>query len=574
MINTNSYTNQIINNDIVYARIENANGCYKTAQVNLQVSTTSIPTSFQLTYHECDDTLSGSNTDGITTFNFSDAESQIRALYPSGQLLDVTFYKNLADALSESNKITNTSNYNNVGYPNTQNIYVRVDSQINNECLGLGHHITLKTDRIPIVQPLTIRHCDDNQDGVFAFNTTNLEATVLNGLTNVVVTYSDSNGNPIVLSSPFSITSQIITVKVKNNYGKQCEFTTTIQFIVDDLPEAFALPITATTHCDDDETSPSLQNGQFAFNTTGFQAAILGSQTGMIVNYYDQNNNPLPSPLSNPFTTATQNVLVEVINPNNNICKATMTIPFIVNPIPNVNLFGDELVCSNNPTFTKVIDAGLVDSTTINNFTYLWYLNNVLIAGANQYNLTVNTEGTYTVKVTNSLGCFTIRTINVTASNIALINSIEVIDLVDVNSITVFASGLGDYVYSIDNINFQESNTFSNLLPGIYTVYVKDKNGCGIVPKEVSVLGIPNYFTPNNDGFNDYWNIKGVNSNFYQNASIHIFDRFGKLLKQISPLSQGWDGKYNGQNVTSEDYWYVIKLQDDRILKGHFTLKR
>jgi gliding motility-associated-like protein len=572
--NINSYTNQIINNDIVYARIENANGCYKTVQVNLQVSTTSIPISFQLTYHECDDALSGSNTDGITTFNFSDAESQVRALYPSGQLLDVTFYKNIADALSESNKITNTTNYTNLGYPNTQNIYVRVDSQINNECLGLGHHITLKVDRIPIVQPLTIRHCDDNHDGVFAFNTTNLEATVLNGLTNVIVSYSDSNGNPIVLSNPFNITSQIINVKVKNNYGKQCEYNTTIQFIVDDLPEAFALPITATTHCDDDETSPSLQNGQFAFNTTGFQAAILGSQTGMIVNYYDQNNNPLPSPLSNPFTTATQNVLVEVINPNNSICKATMTIPFIVHPIPNVSLFGNELVCSNNPTFTKVIDAGLVDSTTINNFTYSWYLNNVLIAGANQYSLTVNTEGIYTVKVTNSLGCFTIRIINVTASNIAVINSIEVTDLVDVNSITVFASGLGDYVYSIDNINFQESNTFSNLLPGIYTVYVKDKNGCGIVPKEVSVLGIPNYFTPNNDGFNDYWNIKGVNSNFYQNASIHIFDRFGKLLKQISPLSQGWDGKYNGQNVTSEDYWYVIKLQDDRILKGHFTLKR
>jgi gliding motility-associated-like protein len=422
---------------------------------------------------------------------------------------------------------------------------------------------------------LIIRQCDDNQDGVFAFNTTNLEATVLNGLTNVGVTYSDSNGNPIVLSNPFNITSQIINVKVKNNYGKQCEYTTTIQFIVDDLPKSFALPITATTHCDDDETSPSLQNGQFAFDTTGFQSAILGSQTGMIVNYYDQNNNPLPSPLSNPFTTATQNVKVEVINPNNATCKATMTIPFIVNPIPNVSLFGNELVCSNNPTFTKVIDAGLVDITTINNFTYTWYLDNVLIAGANQYTLTVNTEGTYTVKVTNSLGCYTIRTINVTASNIAVINSIEVTDLVDVNSITVYATGQGDdYTYSIDNINFQESNIFSNLLPGVYTVYVKDNNGCGIATEEVSVLGIPNYFTPNNDGYNDYWNIKGVSSNFYQNATIHIFDRFGKLLKQISPLSQGWDGKYNGQNVPSEDYWYVIKLQDDRILKGHFALKR
>ncbi len=295
----------------------------------------------------------------------------------------------------------------------------------------------------------------------------------------------------------------------------------------------------------------------------------------MIVNYYDQNNNLL-NPFPNPFTTATQNVKVEVINPNNTLCKATMTIPFIVHPIPNVSLFGNELVCSNNPTFTKVIDAGLVDSTTINNFTYSWYLNNVLIAGANQYSLTVNTEGIYTVEVKNIQGCVSTRTITVTASNLAIIDTVVVNDLVGENSIMVLlsAASLGDYEYSLDNSNYQTSNVFSNLLPGIYTVYVKDKNGCGIVPKEVSVLGIPNYFTPNNDGYNDYWNIDGVNQNFNATSTIHIFDRHGKLLKQISPLSQGWDGKFNGQNVPSEDYWYVIKLQDDRILKGHFTLKR
>ena len=105
----------------------------------------------------------------------------------------------------------------------------------------------------------------------------------------------------------------------------------------------------------------------------------------MIVNYYDTNNNPLPSPLPNPFNTTQQNILVEVINTNNNLCKATMTIPLIINSVPNINLIGNELICSDNPNFTKVINAGLVDTTTINNYTFTWFLNNDLIANQNQY---------------------------------------------------------------------------------------------------------------------------------------------------------------------------------------------
>jgi gliding motility-associated-like protein len=450
-----------------------------------------------------------------------------------------------------------------------------VDSQINNECLGLGHHITLKVDRIPTIQPQIIRHCDDDQDGSFAFDTTNLQSNLLNGLTNVVVTYSDQSGNPIILTNPFLSTSQTINVKVKNTFGKLCEYNSTIQFIVDDLPQAFTIPTTLTTVCDD-ETDPAFQNGSYPFDTSTFQSTILGSQTGMIVNYYDANNNPLSSPLPNPFITTQQNILVEVIDPNNSSCKASMIIPFVINPVPNINLYGNELICSDNPNFTKVINAGLINTSTINNYTYTWFLNNNLIPNENQYMLTVNTEGIYIVEVKNTEGCTRTRTITVTASNQAIIDSVIVNDLVEDNYIIVLlsSSSLGDYVYSLDNSNYQTSNEFSNVMPGIYSVYVKDLKGCGITPKEVSVLGIPKYFTPNGDGYNDYWNIDGVNQNFYSNSIIQIFDRFGKLLKQISSLGQGWDGKFNGQSVPSDDYWYIIKLDDGRIIKGNFTLKR
>ena len=108
----------------------------------------------------------------------------------------------------------------------------------------------------------------------------------------------------------------------------------------------------------------------------------------------------------------------------------------------------------------------------------------------------------------------------------------------------------------------------------MYTVYVKDLNKCGTRSEEVSVLGIPKFFTPNGDGYNDLWNIRGFNRNTNSKAIISVYDRYGKMLKQFNPLSQGWDGVYNGTLMPSTDYWYTVQLEDGRIVKGHFSLKR
>ena len=573
--NFTAYTNQTVSTDQVFISVQNANGCFRVATLNLIVSTTLIPATFQRTFTVCDDAVSGSNSDGIATFDFSSATAAIQTLYPVGQVLDITYYQTITDALAEQNAITNTSNFTNPSSPTTQNIFVRVDSQLDNECLGLGHHITLNVEPLPIISPLTYTHCDDDQDGSFGFDTSTLETTLLNGLTNVTLAYWDENNNPLPspLPNPFNTITQIVKVRATNNTTNACYFETNITFTVDDLPEAYAIPTNLTTVCDD-ELDPTDQDGLFAFDTSSFQSTILGTQTGMLVNYFDETGNSLPSPLPNPLVSGTQNITVEVINPVNTICKATMIIPLIVNPLPEIELYGDELICSNNPLFTKVINAGLLDETAISNFTYQWFLDGSIISTATNYDLTINTEGVYTVEVTNSNGCVRTRTITVTASDIATINDIEIVDLSDDNSVTVIVTGLGNYEYSLDNIDYQSSNIFQNIASGIYTVYVRDLNGCGVATEEISVLGIPNYFTPNGDGINDYWNIKGVNSNFNINTTIHIFDRYGKLLKQISPLSQGWDGTFNGVQMPSSDYWYSIQLEDGRVLKGHFSLKR
>ncbi|TGD59382.1 T9SS type B sorting domain-containing protein [Flavobacterium humi] len=571
--NFTAYPNQIVSNDVVYVRISNSNNCYRTAQLNLNVSTTQIPLNFTRNFTVCDDSASGTNTDGIAEFDFSSVTNEVQNLFPAGQQLIITYYKNLANALAENNAITDISNYSNIGYPNSQNIYIRVDSQVNNDCLGLGSHITLHVEKIPIVSPQELKHCDDDQDGQFGFDTTNLQSNLLNGLTNVTVSYLDQNNNPLPspLPNPFVSASQTVKAVVTNNTPTACSYETTISFIVDDLPEVFPLPASLTTACDD-ETNPVLQDGKYPFNTSTFQSTILNSQAGMTVAYFDGNNNLLPSPLPNPFLSGTQNVRVEVTNPSNTNCKTVATIPFIVNPVPNISLLGDELVCSNNTTFTKTIDAGIQDNTLTSDYTYVWKLNGAVIPNETNYSLTVNQEGIYTVEVFNNLGCSRTRTITVTASDIATITNVEVTDFSSDNSIVVHVTGNGNYVYSLDNSIFQTSNVFLGLEAGIYTVYVKDLNGCGIVKEDVNILGIPSFFTPNGDGYHDFWNIKGINRN--SKGIVHIFDRLGKLIKQISTNSQGWDGTFNNQPLPATDYWYIIKLADGREFKGHFALKR
>ena len=136
------------------------------------------------------------------------------------------------------------------------------------------------------------------------------------------------------------------------------------------------------------------------------------------------------------------------------------------------------------------------------------------------------------VIVTNVNGCSKVRKITVLPSNIATFTNIEVIDASENNSITVFVSGEGEYHFAIDNINgpYQDNNAFENVRPGFHTVFVRDKNDCGIVDKLVSVIGFPKFFTPNQDGFNDTWQVYGVSSQFQPKSVIYIFDRYGKLL--------------------------------------------
>lgn len=584
----------------IWSRVANKiTGCHSVAKITLKVPATNINPNYKIPFAAvCDDFLDtdGNNTannnkrDGITTFDFSATKAIILSQLPTNQAYNINYYKNKADALAETNVITDISNYRNIGYPNSQDIWIRIDSDLDNACYGLGPYLTLNVEALPVANTVIIpRQCDDNNDGIFTFNTSSLESNILNGQTNVTVTYFDQANNPlkdangVSITSPFPInfisTSQTIKAVVTNNTPQHCFDETSITFIVDVSPQAFPVPLALTTACDD-EANPINQDGKFAFNTSTFETTILGGQTGMVVKYYDQNNVPLPSPLPNPFITNTQSITINVQNPLNTVCTATTTLNFVVHAVPNINLNLDglenELVCSNISTFFVTLDAGIIDGSPTSDYDYIWTKDGTIV-GTNTPTLDVNTVGFYTVEVVNNLDCSRIRTLTVTSSNIANIVSVDVVDLTDNNTVTINVTGSGKYEYSIDEPNgfWQDSNFFNNVSAGVHIVYINDKNGCGTVHQEIVIVGVPKFFTPNGDGYNDYWNIKGVNTTYNSKSTIYIFDRYGKLLKQWVPtLDQGWDGTFNGAPLPGDDYWFTLKLEDGRETKGHFSLKR
>ncbi|MGL2964004.1 T9SS type B sorting domain-containing protein [Flavobacterium sp. RSB2_4_14] len=582
-------------NTSVYARVENSNGCFRVARIDLIVSVTQIPASFVIpNQYLCDDYLDAVNNDrdGISgPFNFTAIQNSLIAILPNN--VSIKFYKTEADFLAETDAvgnslaITDIANYRNIGFPNSQTIWVRVESTLDNSCFGFKT-FNVVVEALPTANPVNannlIRHCDDNQDGIYGFDTSGIQAAVLNGQTGVNVKYFRANGTQIIpFSNPYFVTgTETITIRVSNNttqtIGQPCYDEVQLQFIVDDLPQAFAINPNLTSRCDD-EPNPINQDGFIDFDTSSFLNTILGSQTGMNVYYYDQNNvlipSTLPNQLPNPFRTSTQNVKVVVENPINTSCTAELIIPFIVNPTPKIDQEESIIICL--PDTQASIDAGILDGTLTSNYTYQWYLNNAMLLGQTNPTLTVSSPGLYSVLVTNAYTCFNTRNITVTGSEVATITSIDVVDLAEVNSILVNYIGSGLYEFALDDVNgpYQDSNLFNNVPIGLHELYVRDKNGCGTLgPIAVSVLGIPKYFTPNGDGFHDFWNVKGASYLSNSKSIIYIFDRFGKLLKQISATSPGWDGTYNGHQMPADDYWYSIQFEDGRSDKGHFALKR
>jgi gliding motility-associated-like protein len=339
---------------------------------------------------------------------------------------------------------------------------------------------------------------------------------------------------------------------------------------VNPTPEFFGTP-TQLPICSGETTSialtPSLSGTTFSW--TVVQNGVSGTSNGSGNTIFQ-----ILETTGNVVGTATYTVIPEL-----NSCSGNpIVIPVTVNPLP-LPILNDGIICadaSGVPLRTLTLDSGLnaVD------YTFQWYLNGVLQSGTASAFEALE-AGNYSVIATNILsGCissevFATVTASIPATSISAVGTVAF----DENA-TIIVTALApnpNYEYALDYGALQSSAIFTNVGSGNHIVMITDSNGCTNLSTTISIIGYPTYFTPNGDGINDFWNIIGLENQ--PSAKIFIFDRYGKLIKQISSKSSGWDGTYNGELLTSSDYWFTVEYlepltTDLKVFKSHFSLKR
>ncbi len=201
--------------------------------------------------------------------------------------------------------------------------------------------------------------------------------------------------------------------------------------------------------------------------------------------------------------------------------------------------------------------------------------------GATQLTVTSPNSGRYYVEIETSMATIITDDILITYYGMPVLDEVIILsDMSDSNNIEIVVDGDGAYEYAINGGEFQDSPIFLDVPPGVNTVIINDKNGCGTTdPIPFLVVGYPKFFTPNADGVNDFWNIKGIET--LVSPVIFIFDRYGKLLKQMEQNTLGWDGTYIGKPMPASDYWFKMEYSRDeqgiivaKTLKNHFSLVR
>jgi gliding motility-associated-like protein len=544
----------------LFVRVTNNSNfnCYATTSFQIQViqQPTIQPISDFL---KCDDV----SNNGIANFDLNQKISEILNGQPSS-VFQVAYFLTQQDATNNTNQITTPID----NTTNPQTIYYALSAISNVACKSTGSFIIRVSD-LPTANVVSdIFLCDIDNDSVEWFTLQSKNSEIL-GNQNAVdfqISYHLSQSDAEDASNPLPLTYQNISnpqtvfARIQNVANSECFDTTA--FVIG----LYEFPVANT--CDDlilcdDQTN----NGFEVFDLQVNNSLILGSQSAgnFSISYYKSLTDAQTgtNPIATTYTNETnpQTIYARIQNNAENDCFDITTFSLIVRPSPEIDLAETYTICERVP-ITISAPSGFT--------TYNWS------TGSTAPTTTIDSAGTYSLTVTMDYGdiiCSNTKSIEVENSNIATILGVQTVDWTDSqNSIIIYVEGDGDYEYSLDGINYQDSNQFFGLPSGDYTVFVNDKKECGYTTKEVFLLMYPKFFTPNNDGYNDLWKIKF--SETEPNLQVNIFDRYGKIITGFKGNHIGWDGTLNGQNLPSSDYWFVVKRENGKEYRGHFSLKR
>ncbi len=558
-----NYTNTR-NPQTIYARIESDDSlCYIIEPIGINIIASpeiTTPTGLIL----CDEDYNGSTTFDLTTSDFE-------ILDRIQTNLITNYFENFEDinqddGLDNTNEIPDPSNFNS----DAKTVYIKVANTLT-ECFSVVP-LELVVNLPPPTNTITSIPICDNDTDTFDLSTVNTLIVDDPSLVNISYhsTQNDANNNVSPLNNIFNYTTSSHTIFIRvSDITTGCFIAPSFELQINQNPIANTIP--SIISCDDDF------DGLFEFDLPALTAnTVLGTQNASeyTISYYNDPANAEAgiSAIDNNYIAFDDETIYARIDNNNTGCFDITEFNTRINPLPVIPIGDIVPLCIDN--LPLVISA----ETDNPNDTYLWS------TGATTSEILlddINDVGNYSVTVTRPYiigdDCPYTHNFSVIESEAATINFTTTVDFADPNSITVDidTSNIGDYVFILDDGTPQTSNTFENVTYGKHTVTVRDLNGCMDITRDVVVIDIPKFVTPNSDGFYDTWHIVGIE--LLPGTIVYIYNRHGKLLKTLPHTSVGWDGTYNGQNMPSDDYWFSANvIQDGNAfnLKGHFTLKR
>lgn len=601
-VNAEAYTNTSVNGaeanpqTLVAVVTDTDTGCKDMVTLTIRVMNNPTPTTILPDAELCDDNNAG---DLVETFDLTANENVVF----NGEVnVSATYYETLDNAENDIDAIADPTAYNNTSSPQT--IYIRVS----NNTTGCFTIVNFNLVVNPLPETTAIPNfiaCEVNTDQSYDFDLTTRNQEVLNGQDSNLfsVTYhtsqADADNLNNALVSPYTNTSnpQEIFVAI-TNVETGCSVSTQ-KFFIEVQEGALAnsdgvdIVYELCYEVLDVDNDPT--NNTVVFDLSTVDSMVLDGQdpTNYMVSYYATEEdatlgvNPLETEYENVVNpqiiwARVDNDTLDGTGMDTSSCYALAPVTLRVNSLPYFELDDAYVLCLNT-NGTEALDPLVIDiGLSTLDYTFQWSYEGVELPGETGSSLMPTEGGNYSVTVTDisssdQTNCSITQDTQVTASEPP--NTLEVNVVTQTfsgnNTIEAVAGGPSTYEYSLDNGPWQSSGTFNNVSAGIHEVMAREIEGCGYLIRTIPVIDYPLYFTPNGDGKNETWNIEGIG----EDAKIFIFDRYGKLLKQISPEGNGWDGNYNGNALPTDDYWFRIEYTEPltgarKEFTANFTLKR
>lgn len=431
-----------------------------------------------------------------------------------------------------STPITNPSNFQ---YTGNTTVLVFVKDPQSTLCDG---NAIIQLNPTPFTtNNATLTGCNNNNAGTATFDLTSAALTTFPGvIKKYYPSLYDLNMGTNEITNPTAYPSPAGSVFVKIITPQGCVSTSQI-----------TLNIYPTVTVNDAEIRSCFIESNPATATFNLTGVPVTTQAGTTKKYYPSLTDAMngTNEIINPITyvAPTGVAYIKVINTSNgcfSVAKVTLTV------IPPVysTILKDKTICMTDKT---TLDAGPGFKS------YEWS------TGAVTQSISNVGVGIYWVKLKTG-ECTVTQKVTVYPSEHPVVSSIDISEA----KVTVYVNGgTPPYQYSMDNIIWQDSNVFTNVVRGEAKIFVKDAYNCEPIEINITVPNLINVITPNGDGINDMIDYSALSNK--KNLEIAIFDRYGSKIFQADKTNgYKWNGTSRGsRNVPTGNYWYSISWNEN-----------